>query len=68
MFIAIVVPVAKTEQPVACCVLLAVSLSCLFAAVPVLRQIPGGFTVILCAVAASAVMALVAPVEGEVEA
>lgn len=68
MFIAIVVPVAKTEKPVACCVLVAVCLSCLFAAVPVLRQIPGGFTVILCAVAASAVMALVAPVEGEVEA
>ena len=68
MFIAIVVPVAKSEKSVACCVLLAVILSCLFAAVPALRLIPGGFTVILCALAASAVMALIAPVEVEVEA
>ena len=67
MFIAIVVPAAKAERPMACCVLLAVALSCLFASVPVLRQIPGGFTVILCALTASAVMALAAPVEVEVE-
>ena len=68
MFIAIVGPVARAERPVACCVLMAVALSCLFAAVPALRMIPGGFTVILCALAASAVMALIAPVEVEVEA
>lgn len=68
MFIAIVLPVARQERPVALCVGLAVALSCLFAAVPVLKAIPGGFTVILCAVTASSVMALIAPIEAEVEA
>lgn len=68
MFIAIVLPVARQERPVALCVAIAVALSCLFAAVPVLQRIPGGFTVILCAVTASAVMALVAPIPEEVEA
>ena len=67
MFIAIVVPVARQERPVALCVLMAVALSCAFEFLPMLRQIPGGFTVILCAVAASAVMAILAPVK-EVEA
>ena len=68
MFIAIVVPVARQERPVALCVLIAVSLSCAFEFVPVLQRVPGGFTVILCAVAASAVMAVLAPVGQEVEA
>ena len=68
MFIAIVLPVARQERPVALCVLIAVALSCAFAWIPVLQRIPGGFTVILCAVTASAVMALLAPIPGEVEA
>lgn len=68
MFIAIVVPVARQEREVALCVLLAVVLSCVFEWVPVLQRIPGGFTVILCAVTASAVMAWVCPIDVEVEA
>ena len=68
MFIAIVVPVARQERPVALCVLIAVCLSCAFEFLPALQRIPGGFTVILCAVIASALMALVAPVAEEVDA
>ena len=68
MFIAIVVPVARKERPVALCVLIAVSLSCVFAWLPALQRIPGGFTVILCAVTASAIMAVLAPIPEEVEA
>lgn len=67
MFIAIVVPEAKKSRPTALCVLLAVVLSCLFYYVPALSAIPSGFTIIVCAVAASAVMALVAPIPEEVE-
>ncbi len=63
MFVAIVVPEMKADQAVAGCVAIAVGLSCLFALVPVLRQIPSGFAIILCAVAASAVMAVVKPVK-----
>ena len=68
MFIAIVIPVARQERPVALCVLIAVCLSCAFEFLPALQRIPGGFTVILCAVIASALMALVAPVAEEVDA
>ena len=68
MFIAIVVPVARKERPVALCVLIAVSLSCAFEWLPALRGIPSGFTVILCAVTASAIMAFLAPIPEEVEA
>ena len=68
MFIAIVVPVARKERPVALCVLIAVVLSCAFAWLPALQRIPGGFAVILCAVTASAIMAFFAPIPEEVEA
>lgn len=68
MFIAIVVPVMKTERPVALCVLLAVAISCLFRYVPVLQVVPNGFVIIICAVIASALFAFLAPVAGEEEA
>lgn len=62
MFIAIVMPVAKTEKPVALCVLLSAVLSSAFYYLPVLNRIPSGFVIIICSVAAAAVMALVAPI------
>lgn len=65
MFIAIVVPPAKREAPVLKCVVLAVALSCGFECLPMLASIPDGFAVIICAVAASAVMAWLAPVREE---
>lgn len=62
MFIAIVVPPAKKEKSTALCVLLAIILSCLFYYIPLLKNnVPSGFTIIICAVLASAVMAFVAP-------
>lgn len=62
MFIAIVVPPAKKEKSTALCVLLAIALSCLFYYLPILKDnVPSGFTIIICAVIASAVMAFVAP-------
>lgn len=67
MFIAIVVPEAKKSSPTAICVAIAVVLSCLFYYVPWLSSIPSGFTVILCAVTASAIMAFAAPIPQEVE-
>ena len=66
MFVAIVVPEAKKNRPTALCVLLAVALSCVFYYVPALQMIPSGFTIIVCAVLASAVMAFAAPIEEEV--
>lgn len=65
MFIAIILPKAKGHRPTACCVLIAVVLSCAFTYVPVLKDIPSGFSIIICAVIAAAVMAIAAPVGEE---
>jgi 4-azaleucine resistance transporter AzlC len=67
MFMAIVVPEMKKSKATACCALLAAAMSCLFYYLPGLQQIPSGFTIIVCAVAASVVMALVAPIGEEEE-
>ena len=68
MFIAIVVPEMKKSRPVALCVGIGVALSCLFAFLPALRAVPSGFVIILCACAASGIVAAVAPVDMEKEA
>ena len=65
--IAIVLPKAKAHRPTAVCVLIAVALSCAFYYLPVLKEIPSGFTIIICAVLAAAVMAVAAPVKAEEE-
>ena len=66
MFIAIVVPEMRKEQPVAGCVAIAVALSCVLYYVPGL-QFLSGFSVIICAVIASALMAWLQPIEEEAE-
>lgn len=67
MFVAIVVPKAKRETNVLKCVLVAIALSCAFYFIPVLNSVPQGFVIIICAVFASAVFAVVAPVPVEEE-
>lgn len=67
MFIAIVMPEAKKSRPTAVCVGISVVLSCLFYYLPGLKEIPSGFTIIVCAVVASAIMAVLAPVGEEAE-
>ncbi len=65
MFIAIVVPVMKKEKATAICVVIAVALGCIFNYVPVLSSVPSGFVIIICAIIASGIMAIVAPIETE---
>lgn len=67
MFIAIVIPESKKSRPTAICAGLAVLLSCLFYYLPLLKEIPSGFTIIVCAVVASTIMAIVAPIPEEVK-
>lgn len=66
MFVAIVVPVARKERPVAIVVALAMGLSCCFTVLPVLKGISSGIAVSLCAVIAAAVGAWCFPVKDEV--
>lgn len=68
MLVAVVVPQIKSDKYCALCVLLAVALSCGFNFLPILKDFAanyGGFVIIICAVIASAVLALVHPVEEE---
>jgi len=67
MFVAIVVPAMRGHKATALCVLVAIVLSCLFYYVPFLKAIPSGFVVIICAVTASALFALIAPVHTDAE-
>ena len=65
MFVAIVVPQTKKSKATAFCVLTAIALSCAFEYVPLLKTVPDGFAIIICAVVASAIFAIVAPIGEE---
>ncbi len=67
MFIAIVVPVAKKEKATALCIAISIALSCVFRFIPALSKVPSGFTVIICAVVASAIFAIIAPIRADEE-
>lgn len=67
MFIAIVVPKARTERPVLFVVISAMVLSCLFAWTPVLSNLSSGIAVSLCAILAAVIGAAVFPVKEEVQ-
>ncbi len=63
MFIAIVIPQARRERPMAICMLLALAFSCLFTWLPLLKTVSAGLAIVICTVAAAAVCALLFPVE-----
>lgn len=63
MFIAIIVPPAKTCRPVLRVLIIAIALSCLFYWVPVLNRLSSGFVIILCALVAAGLGAYLYPVE-----
>ena len=67
MFIAILVPVIKISKPILACVLSSVSLSCLFKYAPVLNKVPGGFVIIIIALAVCIPLALLAPIKDDIE-
>lgn len=67
MFVAIVIPETKKSKSTALCVLFAIALSCIFAYIPYLSNIPSGFTIIICASLASALFAVIAPINEEKE-
>lgn len=65
MFIAIVVPPTKRQKNVLCVVGIAIALSLIFRYV--LTMVSGGFAMIICAIAASAIGAALFPVKDEEE-
>lgn len=67
MFVAIVMPKAKKESAVAICAIAAIILSCGFRYLPVIKEVPSGFAVILCAVISSLAFALISPLNTDRE-
>jgi predicted branched-subunit amino acid permease len=68
MFVAIIVPPAKKSRPIAVTVLIAVAFACLLRYLPLLRDIPSGWALIIAALAAASLAALLFPVDEEVAA
>lgn len=65
MFIALIVPVAKQSKAVRVAVAIAISVSCIFYYVPVMKHISSGFAVILTTLIAACIAAYFFPVEEE---
>ncbi len=65
MFLAIVLPKAKRHRGVLFCAAVSAVFSCIFAFVPCFSAISPGFSIILCALAASLLAALLFPVAQE---
>lgn len=63
MFIAIIIPPAKKNRKTALCILFAVAMSCAFRYISPLNTVSSGFVIIICAVIASTVFAVAAPVK-----
>lgn len=62
MFIAILMPAAKTSRPTALCILCAIALSSAFEFLPFLSLVQPGIVIVIIAVSLSAVFAIVAPI------
>lgn len=67
MFIAIIIPDTKTEKGVLWAVVLSSALSCAFYFVPLISKVPQGFSIIICAVLVSALLAYFFPKNFEEE-
>lgn len=65
MFVAIVVPVAKTKKSVMIAVIIALVISCILYYVPLFKALPSGMPIVITTVVASLVAAVMFPVEEE---
>lgn len=67
MFLAVIIPPARTERSLAWTIVIAALLSCAFYYLPVLNTLSGGWVIIICAVIASGIAAAKWPVADEQE-
>lgn len=65
MFVAIIMPIAKDDVHKRKAILFSIVLSCIFAYVPILKNIGSGWTIILITVIVSGIMAFVYPIKEE---
>ena len=65
MFVAIIIPPAKKDHPVALCCLLAMALSAAFRYIPKLNEVSSGISIIICALVSGLLFAWIAPIQEE---
>ena len=65
MFIAIIVPPAREQKPVRVVLAIAIICSCAFRYLPGLSQVSSGFVIIICTLLASAICAVLFPIDDE---
>ncbi len=63
MFVAIVIPELKKSGAVAVVVAIAAVLSCMFYYIPILKNVPAGISISICAVVAAVITAVLKPIE-----
>ena len=68
MFLAVIIPPARTERAVAWVIAIAAAISCILYYVPFFSGISSGWMIIICAVAASSIAAVLWPVADDEEA
>jgi predicted branched-subunit amino acid permease len=62
MFLAVIIPPARTQRALAWVIVLAACISCLFYYLPLLKNLSSGWVIIICAVIASSFAAVKWPV------
>lgn len=67
MFVAIVIPQARSEKPMAVCMIMALVFSCLFMWLPLLNTVSAGLAIVICTVAAAAICAAIFPVKEDAQ-
>ena len=67
MFLAIIIPPARTERAIAWVIVIAALISCMLYYVPMFSGISGGWMIIICAVVTSSIAAVLWPVPDEEE-
>ena len=67
MFLAIIIPPARTERAIAWVIVIAALISCVLYYVPLFSGISGGWMIIICAVVTSSIAAILWPVPDEEE-
>lgn len=67
MFLAVILPPARTERALAWVIVIAACISCMFYYMPLLKQLSSGWVIIICAVVASSIAAIKWPVQDDGE-
>lgn len=63
MFIAIIIPPARTSKPVCAIIIIAVAISCVFRYAPALKELSTGWVIIIAGTVSSGLLAFLAPVK-----